>query len=92
MPEESKISKVTGDIFSRFQSLDGSIVGKDLQSSKIRLAKNEKGAMIKDTVDRYMKKELTNEYLQQVKEEHMITSMDIIREIVKRQIEKVMGI
>ena len=92
MSEESKISETTEDMLGRFQSLDGTIIGDSLQPFKIRLATDEKGAMVNDIVDKYMKKELTNEYLQQVKKEHRITSMEITREIARRQIEKVMGI
>lgn len=92
MAEKSEIHKVSKDMFDRIQSLDGVVVGKDLQPTKLRLGEDEKGAMINDVVDKYMKKELTDEYLQQAKEEHRITSKDIVREILKRQIEKVMGI
>ena len=89
---ESKISKATEGILSRFRSLDGAVVGKDLQSFKLRLGKDEKGAMVNDIVDKYMKKELTDEYLQQVKKKHGIRSIEIVREIVKREIGKVMRI
>lgn len=92
MSDKKEITKVFGELVRRFKSLDGVVVGKDLQPSKLRLAKDEKGAMVNDIVDKYMKKELTDEYLQQVKEEHTITSKDIIREITKREIEKVMGL
>ena len=92
MSEKSEINKVSKDMFDRIQSLDGVVIGKDLQPTKLRLEEDEKGAMVNDVVDKYMKKELTDEYLQQVKEDHRITSKDIVREILKRQIEKVMGI
>jgi hypothetical protein len=87
-----KKEKVFEGLIRKFKSLDGVVVGKDLQPSKLRLAKDEKGAMVNDVVDKYMRKELTDKYLQRVKEEHMITSKDIIREITKREIEKVMGL
>ena len=92
MAEESKIENKEAEIISGFKSLDGVVVGKDLQKSKIRLSKDEKGAMVNDVVDKYLKKELTDDYLQQVKLEHGITSKDITREIANRQIEKVLGI
>ena len=92
MAEKSEIHKVGKDMLDRFQSLDGVVVRESLQPTKLRLGEEEKGAMVNDVVDKYMKKELTDEYLRQVKEEHKITTRDIVREIVKRQIEKVMGI
>ncbi len=92
MENKSKIMKIGEDLCNRFQSLEGTIVREGLQPFKLRLGKDEQGAMVNDVVDKYMKKELTNEYLQQVKEKYEITAKDIIREIAKRQIEKVMGI
>lgn len=80
------------DLLSRFQSIDGTIVGRDMQSTEINLAEDEKGAMVSDIVDKYIRKELTDEYLQQVKEKFKITTTDITREIVKREIKKVLGI
>ena len=81
----------TDDLLNKFKSLDGITIRTSFQPVKKDLAKDEKGAMINDLVDKYLRKELTDEYLQQVKEEHRITSKDIIREIAKRQIEKAMG-
>ena len=92
MAGESKLNKAFDGILSRFQSLDGAVIGKDLQPFNLRLGEDEKGAMVNDIVDKYMKKELTDEYLQQVKEEHGIRSIEIIREIAKREIGKAMRI
>ena len=92
MSKESKLDKAFGGISSRFQSLDGAVVGKDLQSAKVVLGKDEKGAMVNNIVDKYLKQELTNEYLEQVKAEYLITTREIMREIARRQIEKAMEI
>ena len=55
------------------------------------MAKDDKGAMVNDLVDKYMKKDLTQEYLEEVSREYGITSRDIVREIAKRQIERIIG-
>jgi len=88
---ESNIGKDIGEIVSKFQSLDGQVIGKQLETSKIRLGKDEKAAMVNDLVGKYMRKELTQEYSQQVRKEHGITIKDIMTEIAKRQFEKVLG-
>jgi len=80
------------DITKGFKAIDGKIVGQDMQPIKLRLAKDDKGAMVNNVVDKYLKKELTNEYLEEVKAEYFITARDIIREIAKREIEKALGI
>lgn len=91
MAEKSKITNFAENFLGRIKSMDGRVVGKDLQSSKFRLAKDPKGAMVNDIVDKYLRKELTNEYLRQVKKEYGITSRDITKEIAKREIQKVLG-
>lgn len=91
MEEKSKITEFVENFIGRVKSMDGKIVGRDLQSSKIRLAKDKKGAMVNDIVNKYLRKELTNEYLQQIKERYLITSRDITREVAKREIQKVLG-
>ncbi len=92
MAEKSKITDFAENFLGRFKSMDGKVVGREMQSSKIRLAKDAKGAMVNDIVDKYLRKELTNRYLEEVKAEHGITSRDITREIAKREIQKVLGI
>lgn len=92
MAEQNKIFSFATDLSQKIQSMDGEIVGEDIQLSKLRLAKDEKGAMINDVVDKYLKKELTKEYLTQAKEKYGITIRDITREIAKREIEKVLGV
>lgn len=80
------------DILSGLKALDGKIIGEDMQLSKIRLAKDNKGAVVNDVVDKYLMKELTNEYLKKVQAEYNITARDIIREIAKREIQKALGV
>jgi len=91
MAEEGKISNFAANLLSGFKALDGVVVGENLQKSKLRLADNEKGAMVNDVVDKYLRKELTDEYLEEVKKEHGITSKEIVREIAKRQIQQALG-
>ena len=88
----SEIAKFAENLMHAAQGNSGKIVGEDVQSTKRRLAKDDKGAMVNDIVDKYMAKELTDEYLQEVKEEFGITTADITREIARREIEKIMRI
>lgn len=89
---KNNISDFAQDFLSGFQSMEGTIVGRGMQSSEMNLAEDEKGAVVNDVVDKYIRKELTDEYLEQVKEKFKITTTDITREIVKREIKKVLGI
>ncbi len=86
------IGDIGKDITNKFKALDGKIIGEDMQPSKIRLAKDDKGAVVNDVVDKYLMKELTNEYLKEVQAEYNITARDIVREIAKREIQKALGI
>ena len=92
MSEKSQISKMAEDLIHGLSSLDGKIIGGDLQKSKLRLAKDDKAAVINDIADKYLKKNLTNDILAKAKEEYRITAKDIIRELAKRQIETALGI
>jgi actin-like ATPase involved in cell morphogenesis len=92
MAEESEVEKAVVNILNGFRSIDGMSVGGNFQKSDLRLAQDDKGAVVNDVVDKYLKKELTDEYLRQIKAEHGIVYKDIIREIAKRQIEKALGI
>jgi len=80
------------NLLNGFKNLDGKIFGEDMQIDKVRLAKDNKGAMVNDVVDKYLRKELTDEYLKQVKVDLGITSKDIVKEIARREIEKALGI
>ena len=91
MFKQSEISNEFDAITNRLMSMDQNIIGTDLQKESMRLAKDDKGAMVNDVVDQYFKQKLTNEYLQNVKNEHNIVDKDIVTEIVKRQIEKALG-
>lgn len=85
------VEKFAKELLSKISSMNGKLVGQDMQISKTRLAQDNKGAMVNDVVDKYMKKELDDEYLEKVKQEFGIQASDIAREIAKREIEKVLG-
>jgi hypothetical protein len=88
---KSNVSEITDEIVRGFKKLEGKVVGSDMQKSSMRLSKDNKGAFVNNLVDQYIKKELSNEYLEQIKEEQKITSQDIMREIAKREIQKALG-
>jgi len=91
MAEKSKITNFADGFTSRIQSLNRKVVREGLQPSKLRMGRNNKEAGTIDIVDKYYKKELTDEYLEEMKKEYGITSKDITREIAKREIQKVLG-
>ncbi len=91
MAEQSKVFDFSKNLLGKMQSVNGKIIGKDMQPFKLRLAKDNKGAMVNDIVDKYLRKELSNEFLQEAKEDYGIVAADIVREIAKREIEKVLG-
>jgi len=88
------MGKKIQDTLKRVKALDGKVkvVREEMQPAKLRLAKDDKGAMVNDLVDKYLRKELTNEYLEQMKAEFKITIKDMTREIAKREIHKALGI
>ncbi len=88
---KSNVSDITSKMIIDFQNIEGKIVGKEMQPSSIKLAKNDKGAMVNDIVDKYMSKELNSDYLEQVKEDYKIEARDILKEIAKREIQKILG-
>lgn len=83
------------DILRGFKSLDGKIVGEGFRTDKIRLAKDDKSAMVNDIVDKYLNKNLSEhfdyEHLKNLTDKYEITQRDIIREIAKREIQKALG-
>lgn len=85
---ENDLEKYLNKIIQNLSSLDGKIIGEDMQPSVTRLAKDNKGAMVNYIVDKYLKKELEDEYLEQTKKEFNISSDEIIEEMIKREIEK----
>lgn len=88
MADKSQIHDFARSLVRNLSAVDGKMVGQDMQVSKTRLAKDNKGAMINDVVDKYLRKELSKEYLIQVKEEFGITISDVTREIARREMEK----
>jgi len=92
MSNDSKIANAAADILSGFKALDGAIVGKQIQKSKLRLSEDDKGAVVNDVVEKYLRKELNNEFLEQAKEEYGVTFKEIMREIAKRQIQQALGV
>ena len=89
MANKNSVSNFVDSFADKAKFLSGKVVGKDFQLSKLRMAKDEKGAMVNDIVDKYLKKDLTNEYLEPIREEYGIIIRDIMKEIAKREIEKV---
>ena len=83
---ENKTAKFFENILRQFQSLDGKIVGKDMNSSKMRLARDDRGAWVNHLTDQYLNKEP----LDNPPEELMIEKQDIIDEVANREIEKVL--
>jgi len=91
MKERSKIQDFTKNLLNRINAIDGRVVGKDMQPFKLRLGKDNKAAMVNDVVDKYLEKRLDDSFLEQAKENYGITSVDILNEIAKREIEKALG-
>ena len=88
---KSNVSDITSNLMRNFQGIEGKIIGKDMQSSSMKLAKDNKGAMVNDIVDKYMEKELTDEYLEEIKKKYKIEARDIVKEIAKREIQNILG-
>jgi len=80
---EQFLKKITG----KANSIDGKNVGKDGSFIKNKLAKDDKGAWVNYIAEQYLKEEPSEE----PPEEFNIISKDIIRELVKREIEKMLG-
>ena len=84
MQNKTEMAEFFDDILLQLQSLDGKIVGKEMNSSELRLSKDDKGAWINYLADQYLKKEP----MKTPPEELEIVIEDIIDELAKREIEK----
>ncbi len=62
MAKEVKIENLIKGI----RSLDGQVLGEGLKASKLRLSPDDKGAVINDIADKYERKELSKEFLEEM--------------------------
>ena len=62
-----------------------------MQPSNVILSKTNKEAVVNDMTDKYYKKNLTEEYLSQMKQKYGIVLKDILKEIIKREIGNSIG-
>lgn len=83
----NKLAKYFDELFSRLESLNGKIIGSSGQSDKTRLAKDDRQAYINKAADEFILKKGVKESPPQ----YDIRSEDIIKEIVKREIEDTIG-
>lgn len=84
MSDKSKTEDFFNNLLSRIQNLDGKIVGNDMNKSKTRLAKDDKGAWINHLADQCINKETIDE----IPEELNISMKDVANEIARREVEK----
>lgn len=82
-----KFEKYLANMVNNIQKTDGKIIGKDMFSSRMRLSKDDKGAYIVRAADQYLKKE----DMEEIPKEINISGEDVISELVKREIEKIIG-
>ncbi len=75
------------NFLNKARSVDGKIVGDDNEFIKSKLASDGKGAWVDHMVDQYLKKQVVDD----PPIEFEITMKDIIREISKREINKLFG-
>lgn len=87
MNNKTEMADFFNNLLRQVQSLNGKIVGKDMATSKMRLARDDKGAWVNHLTDQYLNKEP----LDNPPEELMIERQDIIDEVANREIEKVLG-
>ncbi|MEQ9716113.1 MAG: hypothetical protein ABGF52_11350 [Candidatus Asgardarchaeum sp.] len=87
MKNKTEMADFFNNILLQVQSMDGKIVGKDMNSSKLRLAKDNKGAWVNHLADQCLNKEPMDTPPLELE----IEKQDIIDEMAKREIEKVLG-
>lgn len=80
-----KLEQFFDDFFMNFQKLDQKVIGEDMRSDETRLAKDDKGAWVNHIADQY----LNGEQVDMPPEELQINKEDIIRELTKRELEKI---
>jgi len=90
------MEKEIKNLIGRVQSLDGKVIGHDMQPAKIRVSKDAWKAVLNEVTDKYLRKELTNEYLKKVAAEYSTTNKKIFQQmavvIAQREIHKALGI
>ena len=75
---ESQVEKFFSNFISKFQNLDGKIVGKEMEPARLRLGKDNRDAMIKGIVSRYKKGE-TIDFQNEELKKYKITREDFIK-------------
>ena len=86
MQNKTEMAEFFENMVLQLQSLDGKIVGEEINSSELRLSKDDKGAWIKYLADQYLKKEPMGLPPKELE----IVMQDIIDELANREIEKVL--
>lgn len=81
--EIHKVENYVNELFQKISLLNGKVAGQNGQSVKTRLGKDEKEAYINKAADEFMLKKVVESPPNELK----IKSTDIIKEIVKREIE-----
>ena len=74
-------------IISRAKAADGKIIGEDGEMIKSELAPDDRGAWVNHMAEQYLKKEVLDDPPPKFK----IDTKDIVRELSKREIKKILG-
>ena len=87
MNEKSDLNTFFNGILNRFKMADGKAVGENGEIIEEKMAKDDRGAWINHLAEQYLKKE----DIDVPPEDFEITNQDIIDEIAKREIDKIIG-
>ena len=87
MKSESNLKPVFDKMLKKMRDSDGKTIGDDGEIIKTKLAPDDRGAWVNMLVEKYLKKEDIPEIPDELKIKHE----DIVKEIARREIEKILG-
>ena len=83
----SDINKFFDKLMTQLIRVEGKIIGEDNDMIKDKLAESNRGAWVNHATEQYLKKETVDV----IPEKFEVGVNDVISEIAKREIEKILG-
>ena len=87
MKKSSGIEEFFNNFLAKAVKADGKVIGKDGDIIKAELSKDDRGAWVNHLVEQHLKQEIIDD----PPPEFEINQQDIIKEISKREIGKIIG-
>ena len=87
MKDKTDLEKFFNGFMKRAQMANGKVIGEEGEIIEAKLGKDDREAWVNHLAEQYLKKEK----LDKPPKEFEITNQDIIKELAKREISKILG-